>query len=119
MIAIKGVSKNWREFSLKNIDLEVRRGEYFVILGPTAAGKTLLLELIAGFYKPDHGEIRINDKNVTRMPPEKRGIGFVYQDYSLFPHLTVKENIEFGLKLKKDIKRGGATEGCNSKRNRD
>jgi len=101
MIAIKGVSKNWREFSLKNIDLEVRRGEYFVILGPTAAGKTLLLELIAGFYKPDHGEIRINDKNVTRMPPEKRGIGFVYQDYSLFPHLTVKENIEFGLKLKK------------------
>ncbi len=101
MIAIKGVSKNWREFSLKNIDLEVRKGEYFVILGPTAAGKTLLLELIAGFYKPDHGEIWVNDKNVTRMPPEKMGIGFVYQDYSLFPHLTVKENIEFGLKLKK------------------
>ncbi|MDI6888074.1 MAG: tungstate ABC transporter ATP-binding protein WtpC [Methanocellales archaeon] len=100
MIEIKGLSKNWRGFSLKNVNLRVEKGEYFIILGPTAAGKTLLLELIAGFCEPNEGGIWINDKNVTRMTPEKRGTGFVYQDYSLFPHLTVKENIEFGLKIK-------------------
>jgi len=100
MIEIRGVSKRWKEFSLKDIGLEVKEGEYFVILGPTAAGKTLLLELIAGFYEPDKGEIWIDNKKVTWMAPEKRGVGVVYQDYSLFPHLTVKENIEFGLKVK-------------------
>jgi len=100
MIEIKDLSKNWREFSLEDINLTVDKGEYFVILGPTAAGKTLLLELIAGFYQPDSGEIWIDNKNVTGIPPEKRGIGFVYQDYSLFPHLTVKENIAFGLRIK-------------------
>jgi len=100
MIEIKNISKNWKEFSLKNINLKVGKGEYFVVLGPTAAGKTLLLELIAGFYEPDEGEIWIDNKKVTWMAPEKRGVGVVYQDYSLFPHLTVKENIEFGLKVK-------------------
>lgn len=104
MIEIKGLSKNWKGFSLKNINLKVEKEEYFTILGPTAAGKTLLLELIAGFCEPNEGEIWINDENVTRAPPEKRGTGFVYQDYSLFPHLTVKENIEFGLKIKETPK---------------
>jgi len=100
MIEIKGLSKKWKGFSLKDINLRVEKEDYFVILGPTAAGKTLLLELIAGFCEPNEGEIWINDRNVTRVAPEKRGAGFVYQDYSLFPHLTVKENIEFGLRIK-------------------
>jgi len=101
MIRIKGLYKDWKEFSLKNIDLEIKEGEYFVILGPTGAGKTLALEMIAGFHSPDKGEIWIGGQNLTDAPPEDRNIGFIYQDYSLFPHLDVKENVEFGLKLKK------------------
>lgn len=101
MIRIKNMSKDWHEFSLQDINLEVKQGEYFVILGPTGAGKTLLLETIAGFYNPDSGEIWIEGRDVTIVPPETRKVGFIYQDYSLFPHLTVEQNIVFGLKLKK------------------
>ncbi|MHC1611130.1 MAG: tungstate ABC transporter ATP-binding protein WtpC [Candidatus Methanospirareceae archaeon] len=101
MIGIKNLSKDWKEFSLKDINLEVKKGEYFVILGPTGAGKTLLLETIAGFYIPDRGEIWIEGDDVTILPPERRRVGFIYQDYSLFPHLNVEQNIEFGLKLKR------------------
>ncbi|MEA1894152.1 MAG: ATP-binding cassette domain-containing protein [Euryarchaeota archaeon] len=100
MIEIKNLSRNWKEFSL-NIDLHIKEKEYFVILGPTASGKTLLLELISGFYHPDSGNITIDKTDVSNLLPEQRKIGFVYQDYSLFPHLNVEENIEFGLKLKK------------------
>jgi len=100
MIEIKDLHKGWKEFSLKSINLEVKKGEYFVVLGPTGAGKTLLLELIAGFYSPDKGEIWIDGNEVTRLPPEKRKIGFVYQDYWLFPHFTVEENVSFGLRMK-------------------
>jgi len=103
MIEVRNLSKDWKEFTLKDINLEVKKGEYFVILGPTGAGKTLLLETIAGFYFPDSGGVWIEGQNVTNLPPERRGIGFIYQDYSLFPHLTVEENIEFGLKLRKSV----------------
>jgi len=101
MIAIKNLERSWKDFNLKDINLTIDRGEYFVILGPTGSGKTLLLELIAGFYIPDTGEIWIDRANVTNITPEERGVGFVYQDYALFPHLTVRENIEFGLIIKK------------------
>ncbi len=100
MIEVRNLSKDWKEFSLKDINIEIKENEYFVILGPTGAGKTLLLEIIAGFYFPDRGEVRIAGQEVTNLPPEKRRIGFIYQDYSLFPHFTVVENIEFGLKLR-------------------
>lgn len=100
MIALKNLHKKWKDFSLKNVNLEVEDKEYLVVLGPTGAGKTLLLETIAGFHFPDSGEIWINGENVTNIPPEKREIGFVYQDYMLFPHMTVEENVEFGLKLR-------------------
>lgn len=101
MIEIKALSRKWNNFSLNSLDLEVRDGEYFVILGPTGAGKTLLLELIAGFHVPDSGKILIDGKDVTYLPPEKHGLAFVYQDYSLFPHMSVKKNIEFGMRMKK------------------
>jgi molybdate/tungstate transport system ATP-binding protein len=101
MIEVNDVYKDWKEFSLDAINFEVKKGEYFVILGPTGAGKTLLLETIAGFYIPDRGGIWIEGRDVTIVPPEKRQIGFIYQDYSLFPHLNVEQNIDFGLKLKK------------------
>ena len=100
MIEIKNLYKDWEEFSLKDINLQIKKGEYFVILGPTGAGKTLLLETVAGFHFPDKGEIWIDGENMTTEPPEDRNVGFIYQDYSLFPHLNVAKNIEFGPKLK-------------------
>ncbi|MDD2666293.1 MAG: tungstate ABC transporter ATP-binding protein WtpC [Methanocellales archaeon] len=104
MIEVRDLCKDWKEFSLKDITLDVKKGEYFVILGPTGAGKTLLLETIAGFHIPDKGDVWIEGRDVTLIPPEKRKIGFIYQDYSLFPHLTVEQNIAFGLKLKRTSK---------------
>ncbi|MGC9444744.1 MAG: tungstate ABC transporter ATP-binding protein WtpC [Candidatus Methanospirareceae archaeon] len=101
MIVVKDVYKDWKEFKLQEINLEVKQGEYFVILGPTGAGKTLLLETLAGFYIPDHGEVWLEGHEVTCVPAEKRGIGFIYQDYSLFPHKTVEQNILFGLRMQK------------------
>ncbi len=111
MIEVRALYRDWKEFSLKDINLKIKKGEYFVILGPTGAGKTLLLETIAGFYIPDRGEVRIDGRDVTIIPPERRRIGFIYQDYSLFPHLNVEQNIEFGLKLKKS-----ASQDTNRKR---
>ena len=100
MIKLENVSKNWKDFSIINMNLEIKKGEYFVILGPTGAGKTLLLETIAGFYYPDNGKIMIDNNNITFLSPEKRNIGFVYQEYMLFPHYTVFENIAYGLRIR-------------------
>ncbi|PIV70012.1 MAG: ABC transporter [Euryarchaeota archaeon CG01_land_8_20_14_3_00_38_12] len=100
MIKLENISKNWENFSLKNINLEIKNNEYFVILGPTGAGKTLLLETIAGFHYPDSGKIIINNKDITFFPPEKRNTGFVYQDFMLFNHKTVFENIAYGLRIR-------------------
>ncbi|MEA3408584.1 MAG: tungstate ABC transporter ATP-binding protein WtpC [Chloroflexota bacterium] len=99
-IQIHNLCVDLGKFHLREIDLEVAAGEYFVILGPTGAGKTILLETIAGLYQADQGQILIEDQDVTSLPPEKRKIGFVYQDYALFPHLSVADNIAFGLKLR-------------------
>jgi molybdate/tungstate transport system ATP-binding protein len=101
MIKIENLSKEWKEFKINNISLEVNESEYFIFLGPSGSGKTMLLELIAGIWSPDSGKIYINNKDVTMLPPEKRGVGFVYQNYMLFPHKTVFENISFGLNIRK------------------
>jgi len=100
MIRIESLSKTWGDFSLKNICLEVREGEYFIVLGPTGSGKTLLLELIAGFYYPDKGRIFLKDIDITHLPPKDRGLGFVYQDYMLFPNMNVRDNIAYGIRAK-------------------
>jgi ABC-type sugar transport system ATPase subunit len=96
MIRLEGVSRQWPEFSIKNVTLEVEEGEYLVIVGPTGAGKTLLLELLLGIHRPDQGRLFLAGNDVTAEPPEKRGIGMVYQDYLLFPHLNVEQNLAFG-----------------------
>ena len=98
-LEVEGLCKTWRGFQLRNISLTIGDGEYLVLLGPTGAGKTLLLETIMGFHKPDSGKISLNDKDITDVPPEKRGIGYVSQNCVLFPHLDVSQNIEFGLKM--------------------
>jgi molybdopterin-binding protein len=106
MIEIKNLYVDLKDFKLQDINLSINEGEYFIILGPTGAGKTVLLESIAGLYPIKSGEIRLRGKEVTRLEPEKRGISIVYQDHALFPHLSVKDNIIFGLKLRKQPKPG-------------
>jgi len=101
MLTIEHISKDLGEFILDDVSLTVEDGEYFVIIGPTGAGKTILLETIAGVYPPDTGTVSLDNRDVTFVPPRERNITMVYQDYMLFPHLTVEENIGFGLKNRK------------------
>jgi len=104
LIRIKNLVVDLKEFILKDIDLEIKKGEYFVIIGPTGAGKSILLETIAGFHLPIRGSIELDGKDITKEEPRKRRIGIVFQDYMLFPHLSVKKNIEFGLNQKKSYR---------------
>jgi len=78
----------------------IEEGELFTLLGPSGCGKTTLLRLIAGFYAPDEGEVRFDGKRVNEMPPHERGIGMVFQNYALWPHMTVFDNVGYGLKLR-------------------
>jgi len=105
MIRIENLSKDLGEFFLRDVSLEINDGEYFMVLGPTGAGKTILLETIAGIYRADSGRIFLDEQDITDIPPRERNIGMVYQDYTLFPFLTVEENIGFGLKTRKVTKR--------------
>ncbi len=105
MIKITNLCRNWGNFSISGVNLEVKTGEFFGLFGHNGAGKTLLLETIAGIWYPDKGEIFIDSKNMTLLPPEKRNIGFVYQEPWFFPHLSVKENICFGLRVRKRKKK--------------
>jgi molybdate/tungstate transport system ATP-binding protein len=101
MIKIENLTKDWKEFKIDQVNFEVKPQEYFIILGPSGSGKTMLLELIAGIWYPDSGKVYLENKDITNAPLEKRGVGFVYQNYMLFPHKTVFENIAFGLNLRK------------------
>lgn len=101
MIRIHGLSVALGDFTLRDAHLEVSEGEYLVIVGPTGAGKTVLLESIAGLYPIQKGQIALRGRDVTRLAPEERGVSIVYQDHALFPHLTVRENILFGLRMRK------------------
>lgn len=98
MIDVANLSVVWPDFQLHRVSLRVEPGEFFALLGPTGAGKTVILESIAGLVRPSAGSIRVGGRDVTGLPPERRKIGIVYQDYALFPHLTVLENIRFGLR---------------------
>ena len=83
------------------IDMSVREGEFFALLGPSGCGKTTILRLIAGFIQPDAGSIRVGGRQIEHIPPERRNIGMVFQNYALFPHLSVAKNIAFGLSVKR------------------
>lgn len=102
IIELKGVSKRFGEYqALNETSLAIKNGEFITLLGPSGCGKTTLLRLISGFEKPDSGRVYINGKDVTDLPPEKRFLNMVFQSYALFPHMTVFENIAFGLRCKK------------------
>ena len=101
MIEIENLNGNLGEFHLRDINLKVNEGEYLGILGSTGSGKTVLIEYIAGIYRPDTGTIRADGEDITRLYPEERNIGYVPQDYALFPNLTVERNIAYGLEARK------------------
>ncbi len=100
MIEVRDAHKELGQFSLRGANLRVETGEYFVVLGPTGAGKTVLLECIAGLHRLDRGEVWLDGRNVTHLEPERRNIGYVPQDYVLFPHISLRANIEFSLVLR-------------------
>ena len=101
-IEIGGVSKSFGNFRVLNdIDLTIRKGEFFSLLGPSGCGKTTLLRIIAGFETPDYGAVTFDGSDVLHIPPDKRPANTVFQNYALFPHLTVFENVAFSLRLKK------------------
>lgn len=101
MISLRDLTVDLGEFVLREINLDVQTGEYFIMLGPTGAGKTVLLEAIAGLHPLLKGTISIDGREITRLKPEKRGVGIVYQDQMLFPHMSVEKNIAFGLRAMK------------------
>ena len=109
MIRLEGLRVQAGGFSLKIERLSLAAGEYVMLLGPTASGKTVLLETVAGLRRPQSGRIWFGEREVTGEAPEKRGAGLVYQDYALFPHLTVAENIGFGLRGRRGRRRTGGT----------
>lgn len=101
MIEFDDVCLTLGTFRLKNVSLTINEGEYYFILGPSGAGKTVILEAIAGLHVPDCGRILLHGEDVLAKPPEQRNLSLVYQDYSLFPHMSVYDNIAFGLKMRK------------------
>jgi len=90
--------------AVQKLNLNIKEGEFFTFLGPSGCGKTTTLRMIAGFYYPTEGKVLFGDKDMTQVPPEKRNTGMVFQNYALFPHMTVFENVAFGLKLRKMTK---------------
>ena len=86
---------------MAGVDLEIAEGEFFTMLGPSGSGKTTLLRLIAGFERPDAGVVELGGTDVTRQPPYARDVNTVFQDYALFPHMNVLENVEYGLRVRR------------------
>ena len=101
-IEIENVIKRYGDLTIiPGLTEHIKNGEFFTLLGPSGCGKTTLLRMIAGFNTIEAGEIRFNDKVINDIPAHKRNIGMVFQSYAIFPHLTVRENVEYGLKLRK------------------
>src|SRR6476659_5485985 len=104
-ITVRGANKRYGDFvALDNIDFDVPEGSLTALLGPSGSGKSTLLRAIAGLDQPDSGVVTINGEDVTNVPPQRRGIGFVFQHYAAFKHLTVRDNVAFGLKIRKKPK---------------
>jgi molybdate/tungstate transport system ATP-binding protein len=101
MIELDDITIDVGGFALQNVSFTVAEGEFFLLLGPTGAGKTLTLEAVAGLIPLTSGRIRVRGVDVTSMPPERRGVGIVYQDYALFPHMTAWENVCYGIRYLK------------------
>jgi putative spermidine/putrescine transport system ATP-binding protein len=104
-VRLSGLRKEFDStVAVDGVDLEIEEGEFFTLLGPSGSGKTTTLRLIAGFELPDAGRVELRGRDVTQVPPYERDVNTVFQDYALFPHMTVGENVEYGLKVKKVAK---------------
>jgi spermidine/putrescine transport system ATP-binding protein len=102
MVVFRNVTKRFGEFTaVDNVGLTIRAGEFLTLLGPSGCGKTTLLRMISGFEQPTHGTVLLDGRDVTGVPPYKRDVNQVFQSYALFPHLSVADNIEFGLRMKR------------------
>ena len=102
MIVLDGVSRRFGELvAVDGVSLEIAAGEFFSLLGPSGCGKTTTLRMIAGFEEPDSGAVHLDGEDVTTVSPKRRNVNMVFQDYALFPHMTVADNVGFGLRLKK------------------
>lgn len=100
-ILIENISKKFEQFNaLNQVNLEIKNGSLVALLGPSGSGKSTLLRVLAGLENPDAGRIWLNGQDTTQVPLQKREIGFVFQNYALFPHLTVSQNIAFGLEIR-------------------
>jgi putative spermidine/putrescine transport system ATP-binding protein len=100
-VRLEGVRKSYGEVAaVDGVDLEIREGEFFTLLGPSGSGKTTTLRLIAGFERPDAGRIELAGRDVSNLPPYARDVNTVFQDYALFPHMTVAQNVAYGLRVK-------------------
>ena len=102
LVRFVDIQKSYDGISLvvKNLNLDVARGEFLTMLGPSGSGKTTCLMMLAGFEPATHGEIYLKERPINRVPPHKRGIGMVFQNYALFPHMTVGENLAFPLDVR-------------------
>jgi ABC-type Fe3+/spermidine/putrescine transport system ATPase subunit len=102
LLSLKNLSKRFdKTDAVKDVSLDVERGEFFGLLGPSGCGKTTTLRMIAGLETPDSGAIEFDGSDITNLPAERRGFGMVFQNYALFPHLNVSENVAFGLRARK------------------
>jgi putative spermidine/putrescine transport system ATP-binding protein len=100
-VAVEAIRKTYGEVvAVDNVDLRVGDGEFFTLLGPSGSGKTTTLRVIAGFERPDTGRVTLGGQEITNLPPYARDVNTVFQDYALFPHMTVAENVGYGLKVK-------------------
>jgi len=109
VLSLRGVAKNYGEVTaLRAVDLDVHSGELLTLLGPSGSGKTTLLKVIAGFEFADAGSVTLGARDITAVPPNRRDIGMVFQNYALFPHMTVAENIAFPLAVRKVARRDAA-----------
>ena len=101
-VRVAGLHKRYGDVvAVDGVDLDIARGEFFTMLGPSGSGKTTTLRVIAGFERPDEGRVELRGRDVSGLPPYARDVNTVFQDYALFPHMTVQENVEYGLRVKK------------------
>ncbi len=105
VLQLKNINKYFgKNHVIKNVNMNFKKGDFVTFLGPSGCGKTTILRMIAGFYEPDDGEILLNNRNIERVPPYDRNAAMVFQEYALFPHMSVYENVSYGLQVRHLLK---------------
>src|SRR5471030_2888271 len=101
-LELQNLGKRYGDFhAVRDVSLSIADGEFLVLLGPSGCGKTTTLRIIAGFIEPSAGSVRLGERDITALPPWMRNAGLVFQSYALFPHMTVNENVAFGLEMRR------------------